>query len=1561
MASSININQNNNDITLQDNNRSISITDNNTGTTINVTQPVTNVVTVATLGPQGPQGPQGPIGPIPTSGSFTGSFSGSFTGSLQGTASYALTASYLQGYISPFPFTGSARITGSLGVTGSISTTTGFLHNRSLNSDNRALYDIYGINSIIWDSRALINLNSSETLNWTDSDNITGITTIPISEQLSQQRINDQLASKLLIANGKIVTGQTIEQDARISGTIVYYNGDVTEWQRLENSVIINSENPINNILGIVIDQQSRSILLQGNITFEVTNGGASSEGYPPVQGQFRDGDPLYLYYSEGGGYTGPVAFSAEIPDGAVRSMGHILQSVISDDNLLINGIISFNPSNDYSRILSGTDKIYQINGKDIYALSSSLAISSSFASTASFLNTLNQNLTFNGNLTLNGTASIGTLVVNQTVLSTGSNQLGDAANDTQTLYGTVVIPTGSLTVTGSFNTRAFGSTNFGYSTRIVSQSNQNIFVSGVGWMPLWTTGSLIGEYLTDGGYQYANGMFSGSVLLTGLGDLPIRVRQSGIFQTSGSDLLGISVTDSDSTSIGGTKTIQAQIQGTLTSGSSNEQYSFNINKVPSLNTIDLNIRKDNNIGDSIYLNLNDGSTGFSLYNTLPLTDPTYLFKVYRSSNATYGGDGSPIFTIFQNRIESNIPITGSFTGSFTGSVAAPGSNNQIVYNNGGVLGANSGFVYSGSRIGIGTTSPSQSLDLRGSMQISGSIFPFADSVSYLGDTALRFTQVYTRGLSAVGNSLDIVGANINLNDSAGNVLARVTGATGNVGIGMSTTAPTSRLQVRGSGTTSATTAFRVDNTNASASLTITDDGASTFTAQSNATPITITGYVATGSALQPALDITGSWNTAGAPTAIKLNVNNISSSANSLLIDLQTTGSSQFRVNRSGKVESNGYNVFNSNTGFAGIYGPISGFSGTLVNIVSNVFPSQTGTDIEFANSQGTPIITSGTRNFIRLYLNFSPTSGNGIVNQILLNPTINQTGGANGITRGLYLQPTLTSAADFRAIESTNGKVILTDTYSASGSLAGSILDISQTWNTPGVVTGIKYNVTNTTSSANSLLMDLQVGGTSRFRAINNGSVISLLAYYVGPQISSTAGISAFNPRNNTSILTSNFNVGVRLGDFRDILSEGYSYLISSPQYTDLTYTGSIGGFVTIARGYAPTSGTGVFNVLSLENTINQTGGANGITRGLLISPTLTAAADWRSIEFNNNTGWGIYGVGGATNYLSGSLGIRTTAPSYSLDVSGSTYSRRVLVGNDSGSSAVNDFYHRGTNGGVYFVIRDSNNNNRLYFTGQSGTSQMVAVSQNIGLGVATLTSTNRVTIGGTGATSATTALRVENSNTSASLIITDDLNSQFFGNVGIRRTATASLDIAGTTRISGSFNTAISGSILTVQGSGSAQPIFTVQGSQGELFSITDSLSGSLFSVNDISGLPILEVFSDNTTLIGNYQDPMLITTAKVVQTNSGSFTVYSLPTASYDTAFFEYSIRSSSNARAGTIMAIQSGSAVNFTETTTTSFGSTSAVSFTVIVTGSNMALTGSSTTGSWTIKTIVRGL
>jgi len=46
------------------------------------------------------------------------------------------------------------------------------------------------------------------------------------------------------------------------------------------------------------------------------------------------------------------------------------------------------------------------------------------------------------------------------------------------------------------------------------------------------------------------------------------------------------------------------------------------------------------------------------------------------------------------------------------------------------------------------------------------------------------------------------------------------------------------------------------------------------------------------------------------------------------------------------------------------------------------------------------------------------------------------------------------------------------------------------------------------------------------------------------------------------------------------------------------------------------------------------------------------------------------------------------------------------------------------------------------------------------------------------------------------------------------------------------------------------------FSVEGSQGKLFTITDQISGSLFSINDIGGLPLLEVFDNNTIIAGGF---------------------------------------------------------------------------------------------------------
>jgi len=94
-------------------------------------------------------------------------------------------------------------------------------------------------------------------------------------------------------------------------------------------------------------------------------------------------------------------------------------------------------------------------------------------------------------------------------------------------------------------------------------------------------------------------------------------------------------------------------------------------------------------------------------------------------------------------------------------------------------------------------------------------------------------------------------------------------------------------------------------------------------------------------------------------------------------------------------------------------------------------------------------------------------------------------------------------------------------------------------------------------------------------------------------------------------------------------------------------------------------------------------------------------------------------------------------------------------------------------------------------------------------------------------------------------------------------------------GTTYITSSADVQITGS-LQIYKSGST--VFNIEGSQGTLFTVTDELSGSLFSVNDISGIPIFEVFSDDTVKIGTYNDEAIIVngnSAIVTGSFTGSF--------------------------------------------------------------------------------------
>jgi hypothetical protein len=82
------------------------------------------------------------------------------------------------------------------------------------------------------------------------------------------------------------------------------------------------------------------------------------------------------------------------------------------------------------------------------------------------------------------------------------------------------------------------------------------------------------------------------------------------------------------------------------------------------------------------------------------------------------------------------------------------------------------------------------------------------------------------------------------------------------------------------------------------------------------------------------------------------------------------------------------------------------------------------------------------------------------------------------------------------------------------------------------------------------------------------------------------------------------------------------------------------------------------------------------------------------------------------------------------------------------------------------------------------------------------------------------------------------------------------------------------------LNLYGSGSNLSVFKVDGGNGTLFEVTDQLSGSLFSVNTIAGLPVMEVFSNNKIVMGTYGSNALVVSGSNVGIGTSTTSTYKL---------------------------------------------------------------------------------
>ena len=142
----------------------------------------------------------------------------------------------------------------------------------------------------------------------------------------------------------------------------------------------------------------------------------------------------------------------------------------------------------------------------------------------------------------------------------------------------------------------------------------------------------------------------------------------------------------------------------------------------------------------------------------------------------------------------------------------------------------------------------------------------------------------------------------------------------------------------------------------------------------------------------------------------------------------------------------------------------------------------------------------------------------------------------------------------------------------YSLTGTNAQSLFDLSGTWNTTGTPTAFKLNVTDTASNASSLLMDLQVGGSSKASIDKTGL---LLIPLVGSRSAPTlqvrnANSGIYSPANSWIGFACNGASPVQIANNLLVLTSGATFGWSN-QVNDPSQTGS--SDLSLARDAADT----------------------------------------------------------------------------------------------------------------------------------------------------------------------------------------------------------------------------------------------------------------------------------------------------------------------------------------------------------------------------------------------------
>ncbi len=240
--------------------------------------------------------------------------------------------------------------------------------------------------------------------------------------------------------------------------------------------------------------------------------------------------------------------------------------------------------------------------------------------------------------------------------------------------------------------------------------------------------------------------------------------------------------------------------------------------------------------------------------------------------------------------------------------------------------------------------------------------------------------------------------------------------------------------------------------------------------------------------------------------------------------------------------------------------------------------------------------------------------------------------------------------------------------------------VLDLSQTWNSGGVTfTGIKSNITSSASAGGSMLLDLQVGGSSVMNVVKDGSINcgNVFASNVLWFFNTTAQALVSPSNTNGRFLQFAANVGA--GKRGVSMSSDTVFMWGSVAATnagDATASGNIDtGIARNAAGVVeanngiPISGTsnaGAIKALTFcpAGTAITAAGSNVGTgsksnAGFLSATTTGTSNITVTMPFTAPTGWSMF----ATDITSGVQMAQTSTNAVAVNISGVTTSGDVI----------------------------------------------------------------------------------------------------------------------------------------------------------------------------------------------------------------------------------------------------------------------------------------------------------